>query len=224
MPHAPLGTILRLNRASMLGSRDYTLRGDVAGKGYINEDWFVCRARVVGVETEPLRVVEKTKRRQRRVKRVKSKMRFTVLRVVEVGVRVPGMEEEEALLEVEEEAEPEVEEAALLEVEEEAKPEVEEEVRLEVEEEAKSEVETKLEVEEEAKPEVEEETKLEIEEEWEAKPEVEVEEKAKPDVEEETKPELEEEAKPEINAAIDRRNGASHDELFPSLQIFKLPD
>lgn len=44
---------------------------------------------MVGVETEPMRVVEKTKRRQRRVKRAKNKMRFTVLRVVEVGVRVP---------------------------------------------------------------------------------------------------------------------------------------
>ncbi|KAL8772309.1 MAG: hypothetical protein Q9209_002521 [Squamulea sp. 1 TL-2023] len=102
MPNAPLGTILRLNRASMLGSRDYTLRGDAgngSGKGYINEDWFVCRARVVGVETEPLRVVEMTKRRQRRVKRVKSKMRFTVLRVLEVGVRVPGQGEAEAEVE-----------------------------------------------------------------------------------------------------------------------------
>lgn len=36
-----------------------------------------------------MRVEEKTKRRCRRVKRVRSKMRFTVLRVVEVGVRVP---------------------------------------------------------------------------------------------------------------------------------------
>lgn len=47
----------------------------------------MCRARVVGVETEPMRVVEKTKRRQRRVKTAKNKMRFTVLRVVEVGIR-----------------------------------------------------------------------------------------------------------------------------------------
>lgn len=110
MPRAPLGTILRVNRASMLGSRDYTLVGDVVeqtnddanggnkrkamARGYIDEDWFVCRARVVGVETEPLRVAEKTKRRNRKVKRVKSKMRFTVLRVVEVGVRVPDMGEE----------------------------------------------------------------------------------------------------------------------------------
>ncbi|KAL8752027.1 MAG: hypothetical protein Q9184_005871 [Pyrenodesmia sp. 2 TL-2023] len=85
MPSAPLGTILRLNRASMLGSRDYTLRG----APWVDERWFVCRARVVSVETEPLRVVEKTKRRMRHVKRAKNKMRFTVLRVLEVGVRVP---------------------------------------------------------------------------------------------------------------------------------------
>ncbi|KAL8762158.1 MAG: hypothetical protein Q9184_001794 [Pyrenodesmia sp. 2 TL-2023] len=85
MPSAPLGTILRLNRASMLGSRDYTLRG----APWVDERWFVCRARVVSVETESLRVVEKTKRRMRHVKRAKNKMRFTVLRVLEVGVRVP---------------------------------------------------------------------------------------------------------------------------------------
>ena len=89
----------------MLGSRDYTLRGDEGdkgGRGYIDERFFVCRARVVGIETEPLRVVEKTKRRNRKVKRVKSKMRFTVLRVVEVGVRVPGEAEEEEMGEGEE--------------------------------------------------------------------------------------------------------------------------
>ena len=89
----------------MLGSRDYTLRGDEGdkgGRGYIDERFFVCRARVVGIETEPLRVVEKTKRRNRKVKRVKSKMRFTVLRVVEVGIRVPGEGEEEEMGEGEE--------------------------------------------------------------------------------------------------------------------------
>ncbi|KAL8734010.1 MAG: hypothetical protein Q9166_001771 [cf. Caloplaca sp. 2 TL-2023] len=116
MPRAPLGTILRLNRASMLGSRDFTLRGDeISGgsgsgkgggrrRGYIDERFFVCRARVVGVETEPLRVVEKTKRRNRRVKRVKSKMRFTVLRVLGVEVRVPRREEGEDKAEAEDKA------------------------------------------------------------------------------------------------------------------------
>lgn len=49
----------------------------------------MVRARVVGVEGEPMRVVKKTRRRQRRVKTVKSKMRFTVLRVCELKV-LPG--------------------------------------------------------------------------------------------------------------------------------------
>lgn len=56
----------------------------------MDERDFVCRARVVGVEGEPMRVVEKTKRRQRHTKTVRSKMRFTVLRVVEVRVRIGG--------------------------------------------------------------------------------------------------------------------------------------
>ncbi len=86
MPHAPAGTLLRLTRASSLGSRDYTYRGDP----YVNERYFVCRARVVGVEAEPMRVIEKTKRRQRHVKRATSKGRFTVLRVTEVRVCADG--------------------------------------------------------------------------------------------------------------------------------------
>ncbi len=52
----------------------------------------MCRAVVVGIEGEPMRVVEKTKRRQRRVKRVRSKMRFTVLRVKELRVLADGRE------------------------------------------------------------------------------------------------------------------------------------
>ncbi|KAI9848625.1 MAG: hypothetical protein M1838_000464 [Thelocarpon superellum] len=84
-----VGDVLRLTRASVLGSRDYTLKG----APYVDERLFECRARVVGVESEPLRVIEKTKRRQRRVKRIKSKMRFTVLRVAEVKVRgVEGLQ------------------------------------------------------------------------------------------------------------------------------------
>ncbi|MCJ1363497.1 hypothetical protein MMC16_002604 [Acarospora aff. strigata] len=83
MPDVKPGDILRLNRASNIGSRDYTLKGTP----YLDERLFECRATVMGVEAEPMRVKEKTKRRQRRVKRVKSKMRFTVLRVAEVRVR-----------------------------------------------------------------------------------------------------------------------------------------
>jgi len=40
----------------------------------------------LGTESEPMRVKEKTKRRMRHVRKVKSKHRFTVLRITELGV------------------------------------------------------------------------------------------------------------------------------------------
>ncbi|KAI9837689.1 MAG: hypothetical protein M1837_002704 [Sclerophora amabilis] len=83
MPGVVPGDILRFNRASVLGSRDYTLKGAL----YVDERLFECRARVMGIESEPMRIKEKTKRRQRRVKKVKSKHRFTVLRVAELKVK-----------------------------------------------------------------------------------------------------------------------------------------
>ena len=139
------GDVLRLNRATHLGSREYTLKAAAgppklkspttattlvveptsgmgsqqqvmpgmgeasapmeSGNGnvvfaphfiphiekgkhsYLDERMFVCRAVVMGVESEPLRIKEKTKRRNRKVKQVKSKHRFTVLKVKEVRVR-----------------------------------------------------------------------------------------------------------------------------------------
>jgi large subunit ribosomal protein L21 len=96
MPHVRPGDILRLNRATHIGSRDYTLKAAEPVKGnadhgkqvfYLDDRMFVCRARVVGVETEPVRIEEKTKRRQRHVKHVFSKMYFTVLRVSELEVK-----------------------------------------------------------------------------------------------------------------------------------------
>lgn len=89
---APPGTVLRLTRASALGSRDYTFRG----KPWVDEKHFVCRVRVVGVEGEPMRVMEKTKRRQRHIKTVKSKMRFTVVRCIELRVLTEAELEGEA--------------------------------------------------------------------------------------------------------------------------------
>ena len=59
----------------------------VGKHSYLDPRLFVCRAVVMGVESEPLRIKEKTKRRQRKVKMVKSKHRFTILRVKEVTVR-----------------------------------------------------------------------------------------------------------------------------------------
>lgn len=87
MPKVKPGDVLRLNRATSIGSRDYTMRG----APYLDERLFECRATVVGVEAEPMRYLEKTKRRNRRVKTVKSKHRFTLLKVKELKIR--SMEE-----------------------------------------------------------------------------------------------------------------------------------
>lgn len=83
MPQVKSGDILRFNRASAIGSREYTLKG----APYIDERLFECRLRVLGVESEPLRIKEKTKRRQRHVQHVKSKHKYTILRVMQVKVK-----------------------------------------------------------------------------------------------------------------------------------------
>ncbi|KAF2662877.1 hypothetical protein K491DRAFT_700040 [Lophiostoma macrostomum CBS 122681] len=105
MPRVKPGDVLRLNRATHIGSRDYTLKAPEAQKGtrdapkkifYLDDRLFVCRATVVGIEQEPLRVMEKTKRRQRHIKHVKSQHRFTVLKISDVEVK--SLEEYEGLL------------------------------------------------------------------------------------------------------------------------------
>jgi hypothetical protein len=83
MPGVVPGDILRLNRASAIGSRDYTLKGSP----YVDERIFECRARVMGTEAEPMRIKEKTKRRNRKVKTVRSKHKYTILRVSELRVK-----------------------------------------------------------------------------------------------------------------------------------------
>ncbi|KAI9809052.1 MAG: hypothetical protein M1825_002341 [Sarcosagium campestre] len=80
MPDVLPGDVLRLTRALNLGSRDYTLKG----APYVDDRLFECRARVIGLESEPMRVELKTKRRQRRVKRVKSKHKYTILKIAEL--------------------------------------------------------------------------------------------------------------------------------------------
>lgn len=94
-----------MNRATHIGSRDYTLKAPEPIKGtadavkkvfYLDERLFTVRARVVGIETEPMRVEEKTKRRQRHTKHVYSKMRFTVLKISELEVK--SLEEYEEVL------------------------------------------------------------------------------------------------------------------------------
>ena len=83
MPNVQPGDVLRFNRVSVLGSRDFTLKG----APYVDERLFECRVRVMGVDSEPLRVKEKTKRRRRHVQRITSKHRYTLLRVMEVKIK-----------------------------------------------------------------------------------------------------------------------------------------
>ncbi|KAI6087027.1 hypothetical protein F4821DRAFT_236883 [Hypoxylon rubiginosum] len=80
------GDVLRLDRASSLGSRDYTL----LGAPHVDPALFECRATVLGVETEPLRVKIKTKRRNRRSRTVRSKHKYTVLRISELKLLGPS--------------------------------------------------------------------------------------------------------------------------------------
>lgn len=92
------GDILRLNRASILGSRDYTLKAGTSSTelydkkrtgepNYLDERMFEVRARVMGIESGPMMVKEKTKRRNRRTKTVRSKHRYTLLKIMEVRVK-----------------------------------------------------------------------------------------------------------------------------------------
>jgi large subunit ribosomal protein L21 len=89
MPGVVPGDILRLTRASILGSRDFTLKG----APYIDERLFECRAVVTGTESEPLRIKIKKKRRCRRTKHVKSKHRYTMLRISELRIRTEAVDE-----------------------------------------------------------------------------------------------------------------------------------
>ncbi|KAG7292176.1 hypothetical protein NEMBOFW57_002211 [Staphylotrichum longicolle] len=83
------GDVLRLDRASVLGSRDFTLRG----APHVDPRLFECRAVVTGTESEPLRLTVKKKRRCRRSRTVKSKHRYTVLRISELKIRTEAVEE-----------------------------------------------------------------------------------------------------------------------------------
>lgn len=82
MPGVVPGDVLRLNRASVLGSRDFTLKGSP----YVDERLFECRAVMTGTESEPMRTKIKTKRRNRKTKHVTSKHRYTILRISELKI------------------------------------------------------------------------------------------------------------------------------------------
>ncbi len=89
MPGVQPGDVLRLNRASVLGSRDFTLQGSP----HVDERLFACRAVVTGTESEPMRVKIKKKRRTRRSQTVKSKHRYTMLRISELRVCKEAVEQ-----------------------------------------------------------------------------------------------------------------------------------
>ncbi|KAG5439822.1 hypothetical protein PCANB_000104 [Pneumocystis canis] len=77
-----LGDIIRLNCVSKLGSRDYTLKG----QPYIDEKLYTCRARVIELTKAPMTYFIKKKRRTRRIKVVKNKQDYTVLRIFEIKI------------------------------------------------------------------------------------------------------------------------------------------
>ncbi|KAL2431265.1 Large ribosomal subunit protein bL21m [Exophiala dermatitidis] len=92
------GDVLRFNRASILGSRDYTLKAGTsntesydakrtAEPNYLDERLFECRMRVIGLETGPMVDKEKKKRRNRHRKIVHSKHKYTVLRVMQIKIK-----------------------------------------------------------------------------------------------------------------------------------------
>jgi large subunit ribosomal protein L21 len=93
MKGVEVGDVLRLNRAVVIGSRDYTLKAGTSTRDleprFLDERLYVCRARVVGVTTEPLRIKLKTKRRRRHIKRTLSKDIYTVLKITELAVHQP---------------------------------------------------------------------------------------------------------------------------------------
>lgn len=88
MPGVVPGDVLRLNRASVLGSRDYTVKG----APHIDDKHFECRATVLGTESEPMRIKIKKKRRQRRMRQAKSKHQYTILRISDLTINAPEIE------------------------------------------------------------------------------------------------------------------------------------
>lgn len=119
------GDVLRFNRATILGSRDYTLKAGfsspqhnspvhVRGEpfvnkrrtgepSYIDDRLFECRMRVMALDSGPMVIKEKKKRRNRRTRKVTSKHKYTVLKVMEIKVKsleeITAMQGEQIVLE-----------------------------------------------------------------------------------------------------------------------------
>jgi large subunit ribosomal protein L21 len=87
MPGVLPGDVLRLNRATVLGSRDFTLKGSP----FIDEALFECRAIVLGNDSEPMRYKIKKKQRNRRKKKIMSKHHYTSMRIGALTIHPPQL-------------------------------------------------------------------------------------------------------------------------------------
>jgi large subunit ribosomal protein L21 len=85
------GDVIRMNRAILVGSKDYTLKAGTTetkrdGQKFLDERLYVARARVMGVVKEPERTKVKTKPRQRHARYTVSQHSYTMLKVMEVDL------------------------------------------------------------------------------------------------------------------------------------------
>lgn len=85
------GDVIRMNRAILVGSKDYTLKAGTTetkrdGQKFLDERLYVARARIMGVVKEPERTKVKTKPRQRHHRYTTSQHSYTVLKVMEVDL------------------------------------------------------------------------------------------------------------------------------------------
>jgi large subunit ribosomal protein L21 len=76
LPDVPLGGILRMNKVSRIGCRDYTLEGHP----FIDEKLYTLKMRVIEHTKQPLVITVKKKRRQRRARHLPNKQNYTVLK------------------------------------------------------------------------------------------------------------------------------------------------
>jgi large subunit ribosomal protein L21 len=85
------GDVLRFNRVSSIGSRDYTLKaGSMETRGEktkcLDERLFVIRGRIMGTVVEPERMKLWHVKRRRHKKHIWSQHKFTVLKITELTV------------------------------------------------------------------------------------------------------------------------------------------
>ncbi|ORY85769.1 ribosomal protein L21-like protein [Protomyces lactucae-debilis] len=85
LKNTSVGDTLRLTHAIMVGSRDFTIRG----QPFVKEDLFECSATVIEHTKQPMLRTIKKKRRNRHAKLVESKQPYTVLRINKIQIHEP---------------------------------------------------------------------------------------------------------------------------------------